>query len=44
MTISLLRFSAAFIGRDVVFADGREMKTLFQDFGENMVGKRYFQH
>ena len=44
MAISLLRYSAAFIGEDVVFSDGWEMKTVFQDFGKNMVGKRYFQH
>ena len=30
-----------------VFIGGREMKVfnmVFQDLGENMVGKRYFQH
>ena len=34
-------------GGGVVFAGGREMKifsTVFHDFGENMVGQRYFQH
>ena len=33
--------------RGVVFAGGWEMKilnTVFQDFGENMVGNWYFQH
>ena len=32
---------------DVVFVGRREMKifsTVFWDFGQNMVGKRYFQH
>ena len=31
----------------VVFAGGRQMKifsTVFRDFGENVVGERYFQH
>ena len=36
-----------FAGRGVVFTGGREMKifsTVFPDFGNFMLGKRYFQH
>ena len=41
------KFQPRLKGGGAVFAGGREMKlfsTVFQDFGKNIVGKRYSQH